>query len=255
MIQEGLFEKYPCDFVFGYHNWPDMPAGQIGMRVGGIFAASSEFKIFIEGKGGHAAKPNLTNDPGIVAAQIMLAAQTIVSRNIDPHDQAVVSITNMNVGRGPFNVIDDKATLSGTIRTFQNETLSLIKKRLEDLSQNIAAGFGAEASIEFLLESESAAVINTETGVAMAQKAAEKTIGAENIDMNVTPFMGGEDFSAYLMEREGAFVMVGQGTPDENSPHNQMLHHPCYDFNDEIIPIVSSYFANLVEDYMPLEQA
>lgn len=252
MIEEGLFKEFPCDFVFGIHNWPGLELGKIATRVGPLLAACDEFDITIKGLGGHAAMPHQTVDPAVISAQIIMAFQTIVSRNIDPVDTAVISVCNVNAGTGAFNIIGDTAKLNGTVRTFTPETRKLVRSRMEDVVKNITAAFGATYEIEHFGNIEP--TINSADGVEMAAKAAADIVGEDNIETECPPCMGGEDFGAYLQENPGAFIFVGQGTDDPDSPHNQGLHNPYYDFNDDMIPVGASYFAKLVENYMPLNK-
>lgn len=252
MIEEGLFKDFPCDYVFGIHNWPGLEIGKVATRVGPLLAATDEFDITIKARGGHAAMPHQTIDPAVIAAQIVMAFQTIVSRNVDPIETAVVSVCNMHSGEGAFNIIGDTANLNGTVRTFSVETRELVKTRMEEVVKNITAAFNADYDFEYFTSLEP--TINTKDGVEMAAAAAAEIVGAENVETECPPCMGGEDFGAYLQEKPGAFIFVGQGTNDPDSPHNRGLHNPYYDFNDDIIPVGASYFAKLVENYMPLNK-
>ncbi|MEC7028918.1 MAG: M20 aminoacylase family protein [Pseudomonadota bacterium] len=252
MIEEGLFKDFPCDAVYGLHNWPWMPAGKVATRVGPLLASVDEFEITITGVGGHAAMPHQTNDPAIIASQLVMGLQSIVSRNVDPVETAVLSITNMNVGTGAFNIIGDVAKLSGTVRTFNNDIRHKIKKRIEDMLEYTCKAYGAECHMDYDFNID--ATINTPDGVVAAVEALKEVVGEENIDADCAPCMGGEDFGAYLTEKPGAFIFVGQGVEgDEKSPHNHGLHSPYYDFNDDIIPVGASFFARVVEKSMPLE--
>ncbi|PJB69774.1 MAG: amidohydrolase [Alphaproteobacteria bacterium CG_4_9_14_3_um_filter_47_13] len=252
MIEEGLFKKFPCNYVFGFHNWPTLPVGTINMRVGGIMASVDEFEIIVKGKGGHAAMPENTIDPIVIASQIVIALQTIVSRTVSPIDTAVVSVTNMNAGTGAFNVIPGSARLHGTVRTFSNDVRHKIKERMESIVGNISKAFDSTIEIDYIFQTEP--TVNTADGIAIAAKAAALVVGEKNVDTNCLPTMGGEDFGAFLIEKPGAFVFIGQGVANDPHCHSSMgLHHPNYDFNDEILPIGSSYFAALAETYMPLE--
>ena len=252
MIEEGIFKDFSCDYVFGLHNWPTEPAGKICMRTGPLMASVDEFNIKVTGKGGHAAMPSGTIDPVIISSQIVMALQSIVSRNVDPIETAVLSVTNLNAGTGAFNIIPDTATLHGTVRTFNNDMRKLIKERMQAIAENIAASFGA--SIEMTYDFQTDATVNSEDGIELAASAAASVVGSENVDTNCTPTMAGEDFGAFLVEKPGAFIFVGQGHPD-NPEHNnnRELHNPHYDFNDDIIPIGSSYFVELAKTYMPLD--
>lgn len=253
MIEEGLFEKFPCDYVFGVHNWPYGPLGTAGTRVGALLASVDEFNITITAKGGHAAMPHAVIDPTVIAAHIVMALQTIVSRNVNPIDTAVVSVTNLNSGTGAFNIIPNTATMTGTVRTFSNDTRHFVKKRMEEIIPQIAAAYGATAEMEYDFSNDP--TVNTEDGVEMAVAALSEVLGSENINANCEPTMGGEDFGAYLTKKPGAFVFLGQGVAgDKKSPHSYGLHSPFYDFNDDVIPIAASFFAKLVENYMPLKK-
>ena len=253
MIAEGLFRDYPCDYVFGIHNWPWMPVGQIGTRVGPLLASVDEFEITITGVGGHAAMPHKTVDPMIVATHLIQALQTIVSRNIDPIGTAVLSVTNLNVGTGASNIIADTAVMTGTVRTFNNDIRRLIKRRFDETTEHICKAFGA--SFKMMYDFNMDPTVNTADGVDMAARAATAVVGEKNVSTNTPPCMGAEDFGAYLNEKPGAFVFLGQAVPgDDKSPHSHGVHSPYYDFNDDILPIGVSYYANLVEKYMPLEK-
>jgi hippurate hydrolase len=251
MMDEGLFTKFPCDAVYGLHNWPYLSVGKVQMRTGPLLASVDEFEIEITGVGGHAAMPHMTTDPSVIAAQLVMALQTVVSRNVDPVETAVLSITNMHVGTGAFNIIAEKAALSGTVRTFNNDIRHKIKDRIETITANICQAFGATFKINYDFNTD--ATINSADGVAIAAEIFGEIVGASNVDVDCPPCMGGEDFGAYLKEKPGAFIFVGQKVEDnEKSPHNHGLHSPFYDFNDEIIPIGASFFARIAEKSMPL---
>jgi len=254
MIEEGLFKQFPCDYVFGLHNWPYMPVGKIATRKGPIMASADEFEIVIKGKGGHAAVPHKTIDPIVAGAQIVTALQSIVSRNVDPVDQGVVTVSNFNAGTGAHNIIGEKAVLVGTIRAFRQETRELLIKRVIEMTENIARAYMAEASVQ-IMPNGYAPTINDDVAVDMALAAAAAIVGEKNVDPETDPTMGAEDFGAYASATPSAFIFVGQGVEkDKKSPHNYGLHSPYYDFNDDILPIGASYFATLVEKYMPLNK-
>ncbi len=249
MIKEGLFDRFPCDYVFALHNWPWLDTGKMGTRAGALMASSDEFTITITGKGGHAALPHKTIDPVIVAAQIIQTAQTIVSRNINPLDQAVISMTNIRAGTGASNIIPDTAHISGTVRTFRQDLRPIIKTHLENIVSHTAQAFGAEATCHYIFDYD--VTVNSPEGVEQAIEAASDILGAENVMAEYEPTMGAEDFGAMLQVSPGAFVFMGQGVPSQpGSPHNAGLHTPGYDFNDDILPIGASYFARLVERYL-----
>lgn len=252
MIEEGLFRDFKIDYMFGIHNWPGQPLGKIGMRPGPLLASVDEFHVTVKGVGGHAAMPHATVDPVVVTSQIITALQSIVARNVDPIDTVVVSVTNFHAGSGAFNIIPDEAKLIGTVRTFNNDTRDNVIARMKSIIEGVASAMGATAESEFIFHNY--ATVNHPEATEIAAQAAAVVVGENNVDLNTPPSMGGEDFSAYLRKKPGAFVFIGQGVPDKNSPHNRGLHHPGYDFNDEIIPIGVSYFAALVEQTLPLKK-
>lgn len=251
MIEEGLFDEFPCDYIFGYHNWPEMPLGHVGTRSGPFMAATDEFKITITGRGGHAAQPHLTIDPVFISAQLVTALQGIVSRTVDPIDTAVLSITNLNSGTGAHNIIPDTAVLEGTYRTFRQETREMVGKKMKEICEAVTSMYGA--SFEMKLIDGLDPTINTKEGVDIALEAIKKVVPETQIDPDCEPCMGAEDFGAFLTKVPGAFIFIGQKVDDESSPHNFGLHNPYYDFNDDLIPVAASYFATVIEDYMPLD--
>ncbi len=252
MIEEGLFDKFPCDQVYGMHNWPEIPRGTIAMRPGPIMAAADRFNITIDAKGGHAALPHNTIDPVIIGTQIVTALQTLVSRTLNPIDPAVISITNFNAGTGAFNVIPESAQLSGTFRSFDPEVRTLLKKRIEEIAADIAKMHGAQAACVFGEGYDP--TINSPEATEFCAGIARKIVGDDNVDTDIDPCMGAEDFGAMLMEKPGCYIMMGQGESDPGSNHNQGLHTPQYDFNDEIIPLGVEYWATLVEEALKLEK-
>jgi hippurate hydrolase len=247
MIEDGLFERFPCDSIYAMHNWPALPPGQIGLRVGPMMAASDRFEIHVVGRGGHGAHAYLTIDPVVVAAHIITAAQSIVSRNVGPLDSAVVSICAMEAGDlAAMNVIPREARLVGTARSFRPETQQLIERRLAELSSSIAAAFGASATLTY--RRLYPATINSAAEAAFATAVARSLVGAENVFENLDPSMGSEDFSFMLQKCPGAYIRLGQG----GSESGCMLHNTRYDFNDEVIPLGSSLLATLAERSLPL---
>lgn len=253
MIEEGLFKQFPCDQVFGLHNWPWLPLGQISMRVGAIMASVDEFSITLTGKAGHAAVPQSFDDPIVVAAQMITAFQTIVARDVDPMIPAVVSVTNLNAGTGAFNISPQTAEIVGTVRALSKETQQLIEERMHEIATNIANAFNL--GINFNYNRVSIATINTVDEVALSADAARDIVGEENVDTNVTPFMTGEDFGAMLEQVPGTYVYMGQANPHDSKAHtSHALHHANYDFNDEAIPVGISYMVRLVERALPLKK-
>jgi len=244
MIEDGLFNDFSIDEVYALHNWPELPIGSFGVNSGAMMAAVDEFDIIVKGKGGHAAMPQLVIDPIIVASQIVSAIQTIISRSTDPVDKALISITKIHGGTA-HNVIDDEVKLSGTIRTFKSETRSFIGKRIEEVAKGIANAHGAGASIEFDLINKYPPTINSKKESEFAAKVAKNIVGEKNVNTEIDPSMGGEDFSYLLNEKPGSYLYIGQG--DEN--HKAHLHTTKYDFNDNLLPLGANYWVNLVKEY------
>jgi hippurate hydrolase len=238
MIADDLFTRFPCNAVYGLHNRPGLPVDQFMMRPGPMMAGGAFFDIAITGKGGHGARPEVSVDPVLVAANIITAAQSIVSRNLPPRDQAVVSITTMNSGAA-YNVIPDSAMLRGTARAFQRETLNVIESRLRDLATNIAAGYGATATLDFRILF--APVVNDAEATALCGDAAASLVGEAKVERMGPQMMGSEDFSFMLEACSGAFINVGNGV--ESAP----LHNPKYNFNDAAIPYGAGVLAAIVE--------
>lgn len=242
MLEDGLLDKVAIDEVYGMHNWPGMPLGHFGIRTGGIMAATDRFYIDIEGLGGHAARPQQTIDPIIVAAQLVTALQTIVSRNLDPLESAVLSVTMIEAGEAD-NVISRTAKVTGTVRTLDGGVQDFIEARLNEFVPSFAASFGAKASIRYARGYP--VTVNAEAQTRFAAEVARDVVGADRVDDDVAPSMGGEDFSFMLNERPGAYIFLGNGDSSE-------LHTDTYDFNDEAIPVGVSYWARLVEKALPV---
>ncbi|MFA5592534.1 MAG: M20 aminoacylase family protein [Micavibrio sp.] len=253
MIEDGLFKHFPMNAVFGMHNWPAMKRGTIGLRPGPIMASSDSFDITVTGKGGHAALPHFNTDPIVAASHIVTALQTLVARQIDPVDQAVLSITNFNAGTGAFNVIPDQAVLSGTYRAFRVETRAYIEKRLREIPAAIASAFGC--ACELRVNDGYDPTINSAAESAFCADIARQLVGEENVNDAVEPCMGAEDFGAMLQQVPGCYIWMGQGEPDApESPHNKGLHNAGYDFNDAILPLGIEYWARLAEAALKLEE-
>ncbi len=246
MIAEGLFDRFPCDSIYGLHNWPRIPKGQIGMRTGPIMAAAERFDIHIQGIGGHAAMPNKTIDPVIIGTQIVTNLQTLVSRSTCPTEPVVISVTNFNAGTGAFNVIPDSASLSGTLRAFDPDLRAKMIERIQQITSDTAALFGGKARCTFLKGGYDPTV-NSPDETELCASVARSILGDAHVDDNVEPVMGAEDFGAMLMEKPGCYIFLGQAEEDEHSIHNHMVHTPHYDFNDSIIPLGIEYWVRLVE--------
>jgi hippurate hydrolase len=250
MIDDGLFERFPADAVYALHNWPSLPAGTIAVRPGPMMAAADRVEIHIGGRGGHGAHPDLAIDPVLVAAHIITAAQSIVSRNVDPVDTAVVSLCSMQAGNpGAMSVIPREAHLVGTVRTFNTATQDMVERRLTELAHSIAAAFGATARVAY--QRIYPATINTDAEAIFAGNVAAAVVGEANVVRDLPPSMGSEDFSFMLQERPGAYARLGQGGTGEG--HGAFLHDTRYDFNDDVIPIGAAYLASLAERAMPLD--
>ncbi|MEX0327999.1 MAG: M20 aminoacylase family protein [Ruegeria sp.] len=239
MCKDGLMDRFGIQEVYAMHNVPGVPTGQFAIRSGPLLAAADEFDIYLEGHGGHAAKPQDTIDTTVMLSQLIVALQTIVSRNADPILQAVLSVTSVETSSKAFNVIPQSAQVRGTVRTHSNEMRDLIEKRLTEVAQGIAQTFGGTATVNY--KRGVPVTINAEEQTGYASEAAV-SVGGSCIEAPMV--MGGEDFSFMLEERPGAFIVLGNGD-------SAGLHHPEYNFNDEIIPMGCSWFAEMVERRMP----
>jgi amidohydrolase len=244
MIDDGLFERFPVDAVYAMHNWPAMPPGSIGLNGGPMMAAADRVDIVINGRGGHGAHPYLAVDPVLIAAHIITAAQSLVSRNVNPLDHAVVSLCSMQAGDlGAFSVIPRQARLTGTVRSFRREVQDMIEERLSALVESIALGFGATASLDY--KRSYPATINSPAHARFAGDVAASLVGEERVIRDLSPSMGAEDFAFMLQARPGAYLRLGQGG-------GCFLHNSRYDFNDEVLPLGAALFASLAQRAMPL---
>jgi hippurate hydrolase len=241
MVEDGMMDRFGVEEVYGMHNMPGLPLGHFATRPGALMAATDMFTIEIEGHGGHAARPHATVDPIVVGAGVIDALQSIVARNVDPLASAVISVTTFHAGDA-FNVIPQRAKLTGTGRSLDPLVRDLIERRMREVVQNVAAAHGATAKFHY--ERNYPVTINhpeqTEKAIAVASDVA----GEANVNPDHPPVMGGEDFAYMLEARPGAFIFVGNGD-------TAGLHHPAYDFNDAAISYGSSYWARLVERLMP----
>jgi amidohydrolase len=241
MVEDGLMERFGIQEVYGMHNYPGMPAGTFGIRPGPMLAAADRLFIDIEGVGGHAAKPHAAVDTVLVGAQIVSQIQSVVARNVDPLDSAVVSICMFQAGHTD-NVIPQTAHLRGTARSLTPEVRDLLEARLHEVVEGTARLYGARAKLTY--SRDYPVTRNHPEQAAFAAGVAEQIAGKEGVDTSLVPVMGGEDFSFMLEARPGAFIFVGNGD-------SAGLHHPSYDFNDSIIPAGTSYWVRLVETAMP----
>jgi amidohydrolase len=246
MILDGLFEQFPADCVFGLHNFPDIPVGHFAVKAGPMMASFDSFEIIITGQATHAAMPHLGNDAVVVSAQLMMALQTIVSRNVDPADSAVVSITQIHAGN-TWNAIPESVVIRGTFRCFSESVKALITRKLTQLVNGICAGFEVNATLVFNPENIGYPVtFNTEAETAIALKAALAIAGVDGVIQQPNPSMGSEDFAFMLQEKPGCYSWIGNGS----SENSCLLHNPHYDFNDEILPIGAAYWAKLVDNVL-----
>ena len=254
MMKDGLFDEFPCDEVYGMHNWPWLDVGKMAVRTGHFFAASDTLNLELQAKGGHAAMPLQTIDPITIASHIVQSLQTIISREIDPTDQAVISVTNLNAGTGASNIIPDTATLSASIRSFETSTRRFIHKRIEEIAHSVAQAHRAEIT-KFHINEAIDPTVNHPDTTQKGLSAAKSVFGDKNCNSDHPLIMGGEDFGAFAVDRPGCYILVGQKDPKKSdSPHNFGLHSPYYDFNDDILPIAMDYFAEIVEQTMPLKK-
>lgn len=240
MIEDGLFEKFPCDTIFGMHNSPGLAVGKFAIRPGAMMAGGALFDIHIKGVGAHGARPESGVDPVVIAAQIVTACQTIVSRNIPPQETAVLSFTQIHTGDA-YNVIPETARIMGTARAFSPTVMATIEDNMRRVAEGIATGMGARAELDFRVEF--LPTVNDEDQTVFAADCAASMVGEANVNRDREPIMASEDFSYMLAERPGAYINIGNGAGEEVC----MVHNPGYDFNDEILPLGAAYYATLVE--------
>lgn len=241
MVKEGMMERFSISEVYGMHNTPGLPVGQFAIRKGPIMAATDEFNITIEGRGGHAAQPHRTIDPVVIGAQLVNALQTIVSRGTDPLDSVVLSVTKFHAGDA-HNIIPQKAELAGTVRTLRPEMRDFAEKRLREVAEGVATALGAVAKVDY--DRNYPVTFNHDQETEFAARTAQSVAGANAVNLEVAPMMAGEDFSYMLEARPGAFMFIGNG-------ESASLHNPAYDFNDDAIPHGISYWVQLAESALP----
>ncbi|SDZ27032.1 hippurate hydrolase [Jannaschia faecimaris] len=239
MCDDGMMDRWNIQEVYGMHNWPGRAVGSFAIRPGAFFAATDQFDITLTGKGGHAAKPHETVDTGVMAAHVITALQTIVSRNADPVDQIVVSVTSLESSSKAFNVIPQRVHLKGTVRTMSDDMRALAERRIKEITEGVCTTFGGSADVTY--HRGYPVMVNHEEQTEFAADVARAVSG----DCTEAPLvMGGEDFAFMLEERPGAYILVGNG---DTAP----VHHPEYDFTDEAIPAGCSWWAEIVERRMP----
>ncbi len=248
MIDDGLFERFPCDAVFGMHNWPGLAVGQFATTPGPMMASGNRFEITVTGRGAHAALPHLGVDPVFVAVQIVQGLQGIVTRAKKPIDAAVLSVTIIRAGDAT-NVVPDEAFISGTVRTFGERVTDLIEERMRRIAALTAEAHGAQAEVRF--DRYYPPTVNHAAHSAFAADVAQDIVGAANVFRAVEPTMGSEDFSFMLRARPGCYLWIGNGDGTHRSPGHGLgpcqLHNPSFDFNDALIPIGATFWVRLVE--------
>ena len=244
MVEEGLFRRFPVDSVWGMHNSPMIPAGQFEICPGPAMAAADRFEIVLTGVGGHAARPHACVDPVAAGVQVHQAVQTIVSRNLDPVECGVISITQFHAGEAS-NVIPSRATLAGTVRSYKPEIRRMLERRIREVVAGIASALGVTGVVNY--DPGYPPLVNGIGETKFAAQIAGEIVGPEAVSAEAPPLMGAEDFSYMLQERPGAMIWVGQG----GGPSPYAVHHPMYDFNDAILPIGASYWVKLVETSLP----
>lgn len=243
MVDEGIMETFDIGQVYGIHNAPDFPEGSFFTTAGPLMAAADTFDITITGRGGHGANPHDTVDPVLAACSVAQAIQTIVSRNVDASKQLVISVTQIHTGTVD-NVIPETAYINGTVRTFEADVRNMAERRLEEIVAGQAASYGCSAQMVF--NRGYPPTVNTQAGVTLATQAARDVSGEDAVEDQMEPVMGSEDFAYMLEKRPGAYLFMGQGA-------SAGLHHPEYNFNDEVAPVGASFFARLVETAQPIK--
>ncbi|WP_282607313.1 M20 aminoacylase family protein [Pelagibius sp. Alg239-R121] len=246
MVEEGLFDKFPVEAVYGLHNMPGIPTGQVGMRVGPAMAAFDIFEVTVEGVGAHAAMPHLGVDAILVTSQIVTALQSIASRRVDPLESVVVSVTQVHAG-DTWNVIPQEAVIRGTVRSFNADIQAQTEVDIERIAKGICESQGASMKMRY--ERRYPAVVNTSLETDIAAEVAAQVVGDNNVEVGMPPLMGSEDFAYMLQKKPGCYIWLGNGA--DGQPGGCSVHNPLYDFNDEISVIGASYWAKLVETTLP----
>jgi len=243
MMDDGLFELFPVDAVFGMHNWPGLSVGRFAMRPGPMMASLDCFDIVVEGLGAHGALPHQGVDPVHAAAQVITALQSVVSRNVDPLQAAVVSVTKIH-GGDAHNIIPGQVLLGGGIRCFDSEIRELLKSRVVEIVEGICSSLGARGTVTFV--SGYPAVINGVDAVGLAAGVAAEIVGTENVDAEAEPVLGSEDFAFMLEEKPGCYIFIGNGAGDGTC----MIHNPGYDFNDDVATLGATYWVRLAQAFL-----
>jgi hippurate hydrolase len=241
MIADGLFERFACDAIFGLHNTPGLAAGHFGFGHGAFMSASDTVRITVHGRGGHAARPHQTVDPVLIAGSLVVALQSVVSRNVDPRQTAIVTVGALHAGSAA-NVIPDEATMALSVRSFDPAVRELLEQRIRALVSAHVAGYGGQATIDY--ERGYPVVVNTMVETDFARTVAEELVGPERVIAPYPPVTGSEDFAYYLQHRPGCFFRLGNGE------EGAMLHNPKYDFNDDILTTGAAYWTRLAQCYL-----
>ena len=247
MVEEGLFDKFPCDAVFALHNMPGFPVGKFGFKEGAFMASSDTVTITVTGRGGHGSAPHLAADPVVAAAHIIVALQTIVSRNIDPREMAVVTVGSIQGGDAP-NVIPGAVKMRLTVRAYRPEIREMLRDRITQLVQSQAATLGVSAQVDY--DWRYPALVNDEVQTRFARQVAIDWLGEDGLLPQLAPLTGSEDFSFLLEKCPGSYLIVGNGEGEHHSTGGCMVHNPGYDFNDAILPIAASYWVQLVRSFL-----
>ena len=243
MIEDGLFDKYPVESVYGMHNIPGMPVGSFAIKPGPIMAAFDVFNLKVIGRGGHAAMPQTTVDPIIVGTKIIDAFQAIISRSIDPQEPSVLSVTQFH-GGDAYNVIPNQVEIKGCTRCFSPNVQKKLEDEMRQISESICKAYGADC--EFHYEHRYPATINSEEEANLAGQVAQEIVGEERVNLSPKPGMGSEDFAYMLQEKPGSYIWIGNGDGEGSC----MIHNPGYDFNDEILPIGATYWVKMAEEIL-----
>ncbi|MFZ5484091.1 MAG: M20 aminoacylase family protein [Pseudomonadota bacterium] len=243
MIEEGLFERFPMDAVFGMHNWPGLPAGEFAVHAGPVMACADQFDIVVRGHGAHAAMPHQGQDPVVAAAALIQSLQSVVSRSIDPLESVVLSITRFQAGEA-YNIIPDEVRLGGTLRAFKNDLRDRAEAAMERICHGIGVAHGQQIQLDY--RRGYPPTVNTAAEAALCREVAAGLVGDDQVRTDWPPSMGAEDFAYFLNERPGCYLWIGNGLGEGGC----MLHNPHYDFNDEVLTLGASYWVKLAERWL-----
>ncbi|CAN5637220.1 M20 aminoacylase family protein [soil metagenome] len=252
MIEDGLFDRFPCDAIFALHNMPGFPTGQFGFKGGSFMASSDTVLITVQGRGGHGSAPHLAADPVVASAHIVLALQTIVSRNVDPRDMAVISVGAIHAGDAP-NVIPDKVELRLSVRAYRPEVRAMLRERITELVAAQATTLGVRADIDYRWRYP--ALVNDVACTDFARQVAVDWLGEDGVIADLQPLTGSEDFSFMLEKCPGSYLIIGNGVGDTHGSGGCMVHNPGYDFNDACLPLASTYWVKLAQRFLAPERA